>query len=195
MSYFQQGCEWNERSLNRGLNRGRGLGSDTTFFWALCSNLEIDENFRISHNLGLGLAAKISQAFAIQLGRYQDQNTHPAPTAHPPKNPYLVCWCNLSRTCVDHMVRGWGHRYPPPPHTLRRSEDWQDLSQCCQMAEIPAKKLKRGRRKKKLWPNFGWFYQKVAEKGPQKIFKRSSLFLAVITTYNVHQDKIKFDFL
>ncbi len=37
-------------------------------------------------------------------------------------------------------------------------------------------------------------YQKVAEKGPQKILKRSSLFLAVITTYNVHQDEIKFDF-
>ncbi len=39
------------------------------------------------------------------------------------------------------------------------------------------------------------FYQKVAEKGPQKIFKRSSLFLAMIPTYNVHQDEIKFDFL
>jgi hypothetical protein len=38
------------------------------------------------------------------------------------------------------------------------------------------------------------FYQNVAEKGPQKIFKRSSLFLAMITTYNVHQDEIKFDF-
>jgi hypothetical protein len=35
------------------------------------------------------------------------------------------------------------------------------------------------------------FYQKVAEKGLQKIFKRSSLFLALITTYNVHQDEIK----
>jgi hypothetical protein len=38
------------------------------------------------------------------------------------------------------------------------------------------------------------FTKKVAEKGLQKIFKRSSLFLAVITTYNVHQDEIKFDF-
>jgi hypothetical protein len=35
----------------------------------------------------------------------------------------------------------------------------------------------------------------VAEKGPHKIFKRSSLLLAMITTtYNVHQDEIKFDF-
>ncbi len=45
-----------------------------------------------------------------------------------------------------------------------------------------------------MWPNFVWFYQKVAENGPQKIFKRSSSFLAVITTYNVYQDEIKFDF-
>ena len=37
------------------------------------------------------------------------------------------------------------------------------------------------------------FYQKVAEKGPQKIFKRSSLLLA-ITTYIVHQDEIKYGF-
>ena len=37
--------------------------------------------------------------------------------------------------------------------------------------------------------------KKVAEKGPHKIFKRSSLLLAMITTtYNVHQDEIKFDF-
>ena len=45
---------------------------DATFFWDSCSNLEIDENFRISHNLGLGLAAKISQVFAIQLVRYRE---------------------------------------------------------------------------------------------------------------------------
>ncbi len=50
---------------------------DATFFWDSCSNLEIGENFRISHNLGLGLAAKISQAFAIQLVRYRDQYTPP----------------------------------------------------------------------------------------------------------------------
>ena len=60
----------------------------------------------------------------------------------------------------------------------------QPVLQGCQ-AEIPAKKLKRGHRKKNFWPNFGWFYQKQAEKGPQKIFKRSSLFLAVITVINL----------
>jgi hypothetical protein len=67
------------------------------------------------------------------------------------------------------------------------------------VAEILAKKLKRGHRKKKLAERIcgrilAEFYQKVAEKGPQKIFKRSSLFLAIITKYNVHQDEIKFDF-
>ncbi len=46
-----QGCWWNERSLNRGPESRPRLGSNATFFWDSCSNLEIDENFRISHNL------------------------------------------------------------------------------------------------------------------------------------------------
>ncbi len=66
-----QSCKWNERSLNR----GRGLGIDETFFWDSCSNLEIDENVRISHKLGLGLAEKFSKTFAIQLDRYRGQYT------------------------------------------------------------------------------------------------------------------------
>jgi hypothetical protein len=61
-------------------------------------------------------------------------------------------------------------------------------------------KAQKGSQKKKLVERICGrilteFYQKVAEKGPQKIFKRSSLFLAMITTYNVHQGEIKFDFL
>jgi hypothetical protein len=76
--------------------------------------------------------------------------------------------------------------------------DYTTLSQCCQVAEIPAEKLKR-KRKKKLAERIcgrilAEFYQKVAEKGPQKIFKRSSKFFAMIYTYNVRQDEIKFDF-
>jgi hypothetical protein len=35
---------------------------------------------------------------------------------------------------------------------------------------------------------------KTGRKGAAENFQKSSLFLAVITTYNVHQDKIKFDF-
>jgi hypothetical protein len=61
-----------------------------------------------------------------------------------------------------------------------------------QKAQKGPQKKKVGR--KNLWPNLAEFYQKVAEKGPQKIFKRSSLFLAMITTYIVHQHGIKFDF-
>ncbi len=80
-----QGCEWNERSLNRGPESRPRLGSDVNFFWDSCSNLEIDENVQISHNLGLGLAAKISQAFAIQLIRYRDQYT-PSPNSPPLQN-------------------------------------------------------------------------------------------------------------
>ncbi len=53
--------------------------------------------------------------------------------------------------------------------------------QCCQVAEVPAKKLKRGRRKKKLAERIygrilAEFYQKVAEKGPQKISKEVPYF-------------------
>jgi hypothetical protein len=60
-------------------------------------------------------------------------------------------------------------------------------------------KAEKGPQKKKLAERIygrilAEFYQKAAEKGPQKIFKRSSLFLAMITMYNVHQDEIKFDF-
>jgi hypothetical protein len=60
-------------------------------------------------------------------------------------------------------------------------------------------KAQKGPQKKKLAERISGrilaeFYQKVAEKGPQTIFRGSSLFLAMITTYNVHQDEIKFDF-
>ena len=71
----------------------------------------------------------------------------------------------------------------PPPNPPLEWVQGMVLQDC--QAEIPAKKLKRGHRKKNFWPNFGWFYQKQAEKGPQKIFKRSSLFLAVITVINL----------
>ena len=66
----KQGCEWNAKSLNRERESRPRIGSDATFFWDSCSNLEIDDNFRISHNLGL--AANISTALAIQLDRYRE---------------------------------------------------------------------------------------------------------------------------
>ncbi len=67
-----QGCEWNDRSLIRERESRPRIGSDATFFWDSCSNLEIDDNFRISHNLGLSLAANISTALAIQPDRYRE---------------------------------------------------------------------------------------------------------------------------
>ena len=59
-------------TLNRERESRPRIGSDATFFWDSCSNLEIDDNFRILHNLGLGLAANISTALAIQPDRYQE---------------------------------------------------------------------------------------------------------------------------
>jgi|LakMenEpi13Jun11_1017343.scaffolds.fasta_scaffold47932_1 hypothetical protein len=55
------------------MNRDRGsrprLGSDASFFADSFSNLEIDANVRILHNLGLDLAANISTALAFQHDR------------------------------------------------------------------------------------------------------------------------------
>ncbi len=60
-------------TLNRERESRPRIGSDATFFWDSCSNLEIDDNFRISHNIGLGLAANISTALAIQPDRYRER--------------------------------------------------------------------------------------------------------------------------
>jgi hypothetical protein len=100
--YQHHGCWWNERSLNRGLNRCRGLGLGGPFFSNSCSKLEIDEAFQISHKLGLGLAEKFSKAFAIQLDRYPGQYT-PRPSAHPPKNPDLVCFPGFHALLAAHV--------------------------------------------------------------------------------------------
>jgi hypothetical protein len=59
-------------TLNRERESRPRIGSDATFFWDSCSNLEIDNNLRISHNLGLGLAANISTALAIQPDCYRE---------------------------------------------------------------------------------------------------------------------------
>ncbi len=59
----------NETMLIRERESRTRIGSDATFFWDSCSNLDIDDNFRISHNLGLGLATNISTELAIQPDR------------------------------------------------------------------------------------------------------------------------------
>jgi len=69
---YMQGCEWNDKSVNQERESRTRIGSDATFFWDSCSNLDIDDNFRISHSLGLGLAANISTALAFQPDRDQE---------------------------------------------------------------------------------------------------------------------------
>jgi hypothetical protein len=56
-----QGCWRNEGSLNRGMDRGRGLGINGPFFCDSCSNLEMYEAFQISH-CSIPLAAGILHA-------------------------------------------------------------------------------------------------------------------------------------
>ena len=58
--------------MNRERESRTRIGSDASFFWDSLSNLEIDDNVRISHNLGLGLAANISTALAFQPDRDRD---------------------------------------------------------------------------------------------------------------------------
>ncbi len=54
--------------------------------------------------------------------------------------------------------------------------------QCCQVAKISAKKLKRGQGKIKLAGRISCrILQKVAEQGPENIFWRSSLFICTDT--------------
>ena len=58
--------------MNRDRESRPKLGSDASFFWDSFSNLEIDDNVRILHNLGLDLAANISPALAFQHDRDRD---------------------------------------------------------------------------------------------------------------------------
>ena len=58
--------------MNRDRESRPKLGSDASFFGDSFSNLEIDDNVRILHNLGLDLAANISPALAFQHDRDRD---------------------------------------------------------------------------------------------------------------------------
>jgi hypothetical protein len=49
--------------MNRDRESRPRLGSDASFFGDSFSNLEIDDNVRILHNLGLDLAANISPGY------------------------------------------------------------------------------------------------------------------------------------
>ena len=66
---LKQGCEWTDKSMNRDRESRPRLGSDGSFFGDSFSNLEIDDNVRILHNLGLDPAGNISPALAFQHDR------------------------------------------------------------------------------------------------------------------------------
>ena len=59
--------------MNRDRESRPRIGSDASFFGDSFSNLEIDDNVRISNNLGLGLATNISAALAIQPVRDREE--------------------------------------------------------------------------------------------------------------------------
>ncbi len=67
--HWKQGCEWTDKSMNRDRESRTRIGSDASFLGDSFSNLEIDDNVRILHNLGLDLAANISTALAFQPDR------------------------------------------------------------------------------------------------------------------------------
>ncbi len=55
--------------MNRDRESRPRIGSDASFFGDSFSNLEIDDNVRILHNLGLDLATNISSALVFQPDR------------------------------------------------------------------------------------------------------------------------------
>jgi hypothetical protein len=77
---FNQSCWRNEGSMNRGMDRGRGLGIDEPFFCDSCSNLEIDEAFQISHKLGLDLAESFPKRELERSIDFEEYTPPPPPT-------------------------------------------------------------------------------------------------------------------
>ncbi len=57
----------------------------------------------------------------------------------------------------------------------RPGRQWIDSQQCCQVVEIPAKKLKRGHRKKKFVAEFWLILPKTGRKGAAENFQKKSL--------------------
>ena len=162
--------------MNRERESRPRIGSDATFFWDSLSNLEIDDNFRISHNLVLGLAAK-----------YFDSVSGPARSRTRDRDNIMIFLKSLELWVSVEILRHVASRCefseggqvtpspypqpspplipptppsfplsPPPPGCVWSggTQHTQPVLQGCQ-AEIPAKKLKRGHRKKNFWPNFG----------------------------------------
>ena len=104
--------------MNRGMDRGRGLGIDEAFFCDSRSNLEIDEAFQISQT-----RPRSRQVVFQKRTRYSidfEEYTHPAQQPNPPKNARFVGFMEILGTYGQHVhpkseVRGHPTPYPPQP--------------------------------------------------------------------------------
>ncbi len=128
-------------------------------------------------------------------------HTHQSSTFfQPPPTPVCV-WCVSCSAAVparrpDLFNAGWAgtarragsYWSPIPLLAYRRRKKWclyaiqlrgmtscRHGSQCCQVAEIPAKKLKRGRRKKKFVAEFRLILPKTGRKGGCRKFSKKFL--------------------
>jgi hypothetical protein len=114
----------------------------------------------------------------------------PPPIPSPPPHPPILPPLPPPPTRLHHTHKSSTVSPPPPlcvcgvgPAVLPCSvARWQKFRP----------KSSQGATEKKFVAEF-WL-PKTGRKGAAENFQKSSLFLAVITTYNVHQDKIKFDF-
>ncbi len=84
-----QGCWWNERSLNRGLNRGRGWGIDKAFFGIHVRTSKSTRTFKFRTN-----SVSVSPRSFLKRSRSSsiaiEANTHPA---HQPTPQRILIWC------------------------------------------------------------------------------------------------------
>ncbi len=103
---FSHSCKWNERSLYRGLNRGRGLGSYATFFWDYVRTSKSTRTFEFRTN-----SVSVSPRRFLKRSRSSsvaiETNTHPAPTAQPRKISGIVCSVEIFGTLAAHVVTIW----------------------------------------------------------------------------------------
>ena len=161
--------------MNRDRESRPRLVSDGSFFGDSFSNLEIDDNVRILHNLGLDLAANISPALAFQHDRDSRDRDRDNIRIFLKS---LELWVSV-RFCAMWRPDVTPSPYPqpsPPPHPPHSSltQHTQPVLQGCQ-AEIPAKKLKRGHRKKKFLAEFWLIIPKTGRKGAAENIQKKFL--------------------
>jgi hypothetical protein len=87
--HSRQGCWWNERSLNRGLNRCRGLGLGGPFFLIHVRSSKSTRHFKFGTN-----SVSVSPRSYLKRSRSSsiafEANAHPA---HQPTPQKILVWC------------------------------------------------------------------------------------------------------